>query len=179
MIHGVRVCRTVLQTGQFSTDGLQNRPTVLFRQNGKKFRTTPIAKFVVDGEIFVKVTRVPAAVRQRSTNGPTACLPSNFEQFPQVKSLQACYNPIRYFKARCEELTKIGGGCATTFGGTSVLAVACLFNMRGYGEKEVPPRGWRNLPLAEPFAGTSRTGLCPQKNPGCSKTSGGGFRPEK
>src|SRR5262245_42379649 len=90
----------------------------------------------------------------RSRNGPNGLLAVCFEQFPQVESLQACYNPIRYFKARCGELTKVGGGCPPTFGGTSVLAVACRFGVRGCGELEVPPRGWRNLQfrrrLAEP-----------------------------
>src|SRR6516162_1981449 len=90
---------------------------------------------------------MPAAGQRGSTNRPNGLLTVHLKPFPQVESLQACYNPIRYFKARCEELTKNRWGCPPTFGGTSILAAACRFGRSGCGEKEVPPRGWRNLPF--------------------------------
>ena len=36
------------------------------------------------------------------------------------------------------------------FGGTPVLEIVSRFGIRGYRARQVPPRGWRNLRLAEP-----------------------------
>jgi len=47
-------------------------------------------------------------------------------------------------------------GCPTLFGGTCFSEVITILFSIGYSAKEVPPRGWRNLPfevgLAEPQA---------------------------
>src|SRR5262249_8156940 len=43
-----------------------------------------------------------------------------------------------------------GGGCPPTFGGTSSLLVIIPCRYGLYMRKQVPPRGWRNLPFA-PF----------------------------
>src|SRR5262249_9826568 len=44
------------------------------------------------------------------------------------------------------------GGCPPTFGGTSKIQVASHLKLSGSGSKQVPPRGWRNLPFRSPLA---------------------------